>query len=1144
MKKLSPLFANAVIAIVFSSFLVTFPPVPSEALESRCEPPAAILESAEGDVTSKLHECTDWQEALDGDEFCLKDMIQVGASGRALVALKEGAYTRVGPNTILILRKESPEKKSALKMLIGFAHFISPIPRMLNVITPFMDAKVDGTEFVVMVDDEKTTILVYQGEVEASNDWGSLTLTSGQAAEAYAGKAPVYKVVAKPRDAVQWALYYPNLMDMSSLDLSSDREGLDPALGQILADASEAQSQGDLPKAMEILDTASEQIRTPLFYNCRAGLLLSVGRVEQAMADLDAALGLDGQNSDALALQSIVATVNNRPDEAMRLAEKAASSDPDSPAALLALSYAHQSRFEMEAARDVLEDAAERNPENALVFARLAELRLSLEDMEGARQAAEQAVKINPDLSLTQTVKGFAHLVDLDTSAAKAAFEKAVELDRAAPLPRLGMGLALIHEGDLDQGVREIEIAAILDPNNSLIRSYLGKAYFEVKRNKKAAVQFRDAKALDPNDPTPWLYDAVQKLTENRPVEALADIEKSIELNDNRAVYRSKLMLDDDSASRGVGLAQIYKELGFKQIALAEGYKSVEADPASSSAHRFLADSYTSMPRHEIARRSQLLRSQLLQPVGIMSVQPNLAADAKYIYQRQGPSDLGYNEFTQLFDREQIAFRATGLAGGNRTFSDEVVLSGLQNNIAFSVGQFHYETDGVRDNNDQEQDIYNIFVQARLTEKTSVQAEYFDYEIEMGDPTLRFDPDNFSPNQRQTEDTQTFRVGLHHKMTPSSDLLANFAFENSKPVTDIPSETNSVNLEEDNDSYAAEFQQIFRTGWASFTSGGGHYYFDKKATLSFSATLPFPPYSISSVAENQDKFHATSFYHYAHLTFPQSATWTLGASVDFYEGDLNDTNQFNPKLGLIWDLRENTTIRAAAFRALRKGIVKEQTIEPAQVAGFNQFFQDYSGSDVWRFGVGLDQKINSSLFAGVEYSHRDIDTPYQTVNTSGVIEIKEADWDEDSFRAYLNWTPCKWIAVSAEYQYDKFERSPETAGDLNIVDLDTHQFPLQIGFFHSRGLTARVKGTYVYQDGTFVDVNQTPESMHTNVFDGDDRFFVFDASLEYRLPKRLGKVALEGKNILDESFQYQEIDRYMPTFYPERHILASITVAF
>ena len=139
------------------------------------------------------------------------------------------------------------------------------------------------------------------------------------------------------------------------------------------------------------------------------------------------------------------------------------------------------------------------------------------------------------------------------------------------------------------------------------------------------STEYEQAKLLDPKDPTPWFYDAIQKQTTNRPVEALHDLQHSIELNNNRAVYRSRLLLDQDLAARSAAVGRIYRDLGFEQLALIEGWKSVNTDPSNYSAHRLLADSYSALPRHEIARVSELLQSQLLQPINLTPVQPNLA---------------------------------------------------------------------------------------------------------------------------------------------------------------------------------------------------------------------------------------------------------------------------------------------------------------------------------------------------------------------------------------------------------------------------------------------------------------------------------------------------------------------------------------
>ena len=135
---------------------------------------------------------------------------------------------------------------------------------------------------------------------------------------------------------------------------------------------------------------------------------------------------------------------------------------------------------------------------------------------------------------------GFAALAEINTTRAAEAFRRAIQLDQANPMPRFGLGLATIRDGRLREGRADIESAVLLDPNNSLLRSYLGKAYFEERttnplkyfrelvenfpnqENRLAAEQYALAKQLDPNDPTPWFYDAIRKQSENRPVEALA----------------------------------------------------------------------------------------------------------------------------------------------------------------------------------------------------------------------------------------------------------------------------------------------------------------------------------------------------------------------------------------------------------------------------------------------------------------------------------------------------------------------------------------------------------------------------------------------------------------------------------------------
>ena len=52
-----------------------------------------------------------------------------------------------------------------------------------------------------------------------------------------------------------------------------------------------------------------------------------------------------------------------------------------------------------------------------------------------------------------------------------------------------------------------------------------------------------------------------------------------IAINDNRAVYRSRLLLDDDLAARGAALGRIYTDIGFQQLAVVEAAKSLSLNP-------------------------------------------------------------------------------------------------------------------------------------------------------------------------------------------------------------------------------------------------------------------------------------------------------------------------------------------------------------------------------------------------------------------------------------------------------------------------------------------------------------------------------------------------------------------------------------
>jgi tetratricopeptide (TPR) repeat protein len=850
-----------------------------------------------------------------------------------------------------------------------------------------------------------------------------------------------------------------------------------------------------------------------------------------------------------LALQAIVSLVQNEKERALELSKRAVTADPQSAAALISLSYAQQANFDLEAARVSLQQAVQVSPDNTLAWARLAELWLMFGQLYDALDAAQKAVSLDPGLARTHTVLGFAYLTQVNTNDARRAFERTIELDQADPMPRLGLGLAKIKDGELVEGRKEIDIAVSLDPDNALVRSYLGKAYFEQKMDKQASAQYEMSKLLDPKDPTPYFYDAIRKQTTNRPVEALQDLQTAIELNDNRAVYRSRLLLDSDLAARSAALGRIYSDLGFQQLALVEGWRSVSVDPSNFSAHRLLADSYSILPRHEIARVSELLRSQLLQPINITPIPPSLAESNLLLISAGGPAGASFNEFHPLFNRNGINLQTTGLTAENNTYAGEGVISGIYKKASFSLGGLRFQTDGWRQNADQKATIGNGFLQFEASPATSIQAEYRFKRTGQGDLQLNFFPEDFFPDRRQKEETHTYRAGVRHSFLVESILLGSFMYQNQDvSVRDRPSDFFTIDLKDPSKAFGSELQHLFRSQYVSVNSGIGHFNVDRE--LRFRILLNFPGLPSFEFRRDLDARH-TNAYVYSYINPQSSVTYTLGASGDFFKTDDIDSdsrNQFNPKFGVAWSIVPNTTVRAAAFRVLKRTLITNQTLEPPQVAGFNQFYDDLPSTESWRYGIGIDHKLSESVFGGMEFSRRDLNVPAPAFRAS-----ERENANEQVGRAYVFWTPHQWLAVSGEYMYERFRN--DDAISFFFKKVDTHRVPLGLRFFHPSGFSAALRATFFHQSGEF---NQQSSG---TFMPGRDTFWVADAAISYRLPKRYGFITLGVTNLFDRRFKYQQTDFAIAnsvsanavsfsttsgstTIQPDRTVFVRVTLAF
>ena len=820
--------------------------------------------------------------------------------------------------------------------------------------------------------------------------------------------------------------------------------------------------------------------------------------------------------------------------------------DAQSAGARVSLSYAQQAHFDIAAALASAIEATRVDPAHALAHARVAELELSSGRLNAALAAAQRAVQIDPELGRTQTMMGFAALVRIDLPAAKAAFERGIALDTADPLPRLGLGLAKMRDGELEAGRAEIEVAVILDPSQSVLRSYLGKAYYEEKRDALAAVQFGLATERDPRDPTPYLYDALRKQALNQPVEALHDLQQSIALNDSRAVYRSRLLLDQDRATRQVSLASIYGQLASEREAVALASASVSEDPSNYSAHRFLSEAYATRDRHDIARTSELLQAQLLQPLSLNPSAPELPFADLSLPGASSRGGLFSSDFISLFERDRVQFQLGGLAGNLGTSGGRALVAGLFGNVSASVGYFEYATDGFRPNSDLSHRIWNSFVQVALSPGLSLQAEYRWRNSSQGDVAMAFDPDYFASRDRSDVEQRSTRLGLTWRPTAASTWIGSAVrskarFDNRFYFDGFVD--GQFVFDDKADAYELQYQGQVMPGGASVVAGIGRSRVDAKTDLHLDYTPLLGVACDITVAPcdtvDRTKVKQWNAYVYAHLKPQPAISATLGLSLDSYDDATVRIRKWNPKLGLRLELDQGLALRAATFGTLKRSLVTQQTIEPTQIVGFNQFYDDVVGTVSRFYVVALDMQPSPATALGIEAGRQTGRTGTGTLGAdfAPVPEQKQrTEWLRFDATSRASSSFVAALGLSAE----RFVWNATIPTD-SPTELRTTRLPLTLRSFAPQGYFGEVVTTAVWQRVGRLSTSAAPT--------GSERFVVVDVALGYRLPARLGTLSLEVKNLFDSRFSYQDDDfrstesRLSP-YLPARRVWLKASLAF
>jgi tetratricopeptide (TPR) repeat protein len=758
--------------------------------------------------------------------------------------------------------------------------------------------------------------------------------------------------------------------------------------------------------------------------------------------------------------------------------------------------------------------------------------------------------------------KGFILAAQGRFAAAREEFDRSIALDAALANAWLGRGLSRFRIGQAREGREDLLVAAALEPNRAVLRSYLGKAYDATGQDELAAKEFGLAKRFDPNDPTAWLYSALLNQRRNRINEAIDDLEHSVELNNNRQVYRSRLLLDQDRAARGANLANIYADAGFTDPAFREAARSANRDYADFSSHLFLANSYNQLRdpkqinlRYEAPWLDEYLVANLLAPIEAGTLSPTVSEQ----------------EYGRLFERNRVGLVSSTEYQSRGDWAEAAAQYGIYNNLAYSADVFYRSQNGYRPNNDLDQLTVSLQLKARVAPSDSAYFQAVYYTAESGDLRQYYDQTGANPGLRIKETQEPLLIGgWHHEWNPENHTLFlagrfqdTFSLTNPTQgflafqrdpggaLVDAGQIVLPLQYRNELEIYTTEIQHIWQHGDYRLISGG------RFQTGNFRTQNEAPDFFFVPATSGSSKSHLDrmSVYGYGHW---QPSEWLLligGVSYDWLKypenfrappvnGNESRTDQVSPKAGVIFNPWKNTTIRGAYTRSLG-GVTFDQSfqLEPSQIAGFNQTFRSLipesvsgaiSAQRFETFGLALDQKLLTRTYLGISgewLRSRSVqrlgtyDFVFPNVGAPATTR-QQLEFDEKSaFISLSQLVGTEW-AFGAQYRLshaeldNSFPDVPATATTSGGFTRSQnpaatlHQIQLFANYNHSCGFFSQAQGVWSSQDN------------HNLPGQPGDHFWQCNAFVGYRFPLRRAEISAGVLNITDRNYRLNPLTLY------------------
>ena len=860
----------------------------------------------------------------------------------------------------------------------------------------------------------------------------------------------------------------------------------------------------------------------------KASIALGEGDLILAKRHLEEDFKKRAGHGPAHTLLALIAIARGDASVAVQEAQSGVRFSPHSPAAYMVLCQAQKALFDLDSAMESVTEAIRLDPSYVPALVLKAELLFGSDQTEKAREVSDAAYRLAPKDPDLLNLRGFLLLSLREIEQAAEVFSQALKQAPKMAEPRLGMALIHMRQGKVAEALEEITTAVLLDPRRASFMSYWAKMLYQVKRFDRALEALAYAEKLDPMDPTPLLYRAIILRDLNRPTEALLSLNRAVALNGNRAVYRSRFLLDKDLAVKNVNQTVIFSDLGLTEWAKSKALASVKTDYHNSAAHTFLAGSLLAMNDRLRAGASENLLGMMMQQANLNSLNT-------------------FQEYTSFFEKPSLLGSLSGTYGNFDTLSGETFVSGAipSANLAFNTILDGAKTDGWRETNGTRtqgagavvkwdptiQDGLLLISSVLNTRSRDTRSDPYEYDSAS------------NPGDWRRSRSSYTTMGYHRRFSPRTDLLlmgkhydGDFrSLENSSSWYDMDAKIGLFTTSRDNMHIPTDQIQahlLLGYGDHQFILGSLYHFrnrgLDSESRDEFWQLSEGWWYYLDALeSENSNTVHDRYQSHYVQDIW-RIAPW-LTAEAAFYYDILENHNIYtgveqnreavNPRAGLIFSPTSQDTIRVAGFRYLVPFTIER--LDPTDIGGVPLFRNAYDNSTSEEYDIVWEHEWETGFVSmGSFYVESEVEETW-------------SDRSSTSWRAYARgvepaWNQLLWkgMGLGVRYRFLDIQNDYTPEKDRN-----EHLASCTISYLHPWGFFAGVSEIYRMED--------FDRSLRK-----DENIFLTDLSLGYQFPKKRGLVRIDARNLTDAHFNWVVDDMVFSGRAPERELSATLALYF